>query len=743
MIRPKQRLTEKEKDKDWRESNLRFWNYRANLQISQNQDLKLLYRIAAGLHEEVDYSYVTNPLNSKYNDYPAKLRNFDIISPVFMQLLGEFIGRPCDPIVVAKNSDIEAVKQQESISQIFNSLQTAFVNGLIKQGIYVPGQVDEQGNPVEEPQHPELIKRKVDSMKDFKAIMGQNALDYIRDHQRLDEQDRTLFYDFIVGNLFISYKTIRGDDVIREICHPHNFYYFASSSVNYIEDAEAVKYVHFMSIPEVVDTFRDVEGFTEDMLDDLEARPSTGSGIGFVGDAIENENGYYSVLIPVVHIQWTSLCKIGERVVIDELGGVSIDEVDEDYKPIEGEQVNWTWVNQKREGWIINGRHYLGGYELKIQRGSITNPNSSKNSYNGKIFMSRGLRSVPLAARLMPYQESYNIIKYQIQKTINKNKDKISVIPLGLITTGKEGFDVDKALYYMDAMSTLFIDESAENAQVALQALKSIDLSLGNYIQWLYNYATQVKEEAYELVGFNRFRRSQTQASDAVYNVQQGQYTASLITEEWFKEFEEFREREYQGLIDLSKFAYSNGKKAAFIRNDSEAVYLKINPEDYCELEFGISVKNGGETKRNLDLLKAQATQFAQNQVKPSAVGKILNSKNNVSKLIEELELMEDEMMQQQQQAQQQAMEMEQAKLESEMQKHKDEIDLGYYKVNMEALTSQSQQTSSVTGETPLIDNSLEIQKLMVEREKSIRDNQTKKYVADQQFKIAKENRNV
>jgi len=70
----------------------------------------VIFRAINGEMDIADYNYVTNPLNSKINkftQFPSRIRNFDILSPVAMLLMGEKRKRGLRYTVVARNSNIE------------------------------------------------------------------------------------------------------------------------------------------------------------------------------------------------------------------------------------------------------------------------------------------------------------------------------------------------------------------------------------------------------------------------------------------------------------------------------------------------------------------------------------------------------------------------------------------------------------------------------------------------------------
>ena len=92
-----------------------------------------------------------------------------------------------------------------------------------------------------------------------------------------------------------------------------------------------------------------------------------------------------------------------------------------------------------------------------------------------------------------------------MEKLINKNKDKITVMPYGLIPT-KKGIDVKTQMYHADATGILWIDETAPNASFAAQMIKTLDVGLGNYISETIKLIQYVKQEYWDAIGMNNQR---------------------------------------------------------------------------------------------------------------------------------------------------------------------------------------------------------------------------------------------
>src|SRR3989304_10477457 len=135
--KPKQKIVSSEKTKEWADQSGEYYRSVVKLAIVKDEALKL-YRLANGEFDETDYLYITNPLNSPRKElqgYPARLMNYDIISPNLNLILGEKARRFFPPIVVAKNTDyhIKALEEQKRLT--VQELQKRFINELVSMNL--------------------------------------------------------------------------------------------------------------------------------------------------------------------------------------------------------------------------------------------------------------------------------------------------------------------------------------------------------------------------------------------------------------------------------------------------------------------------------------------------------------------------------------------------------------------------------------------------------------------------------
>lgn len=660
-------------------------HYKHIIPDSPKIDLERLFLIAAGHIFKSDYKHVLDPFGDKDREtnrnLPEKIRNWDFISPIINRLTGEFIKRRIEPIVFNINSDIDNIRAQKQLELVFQSLQQTFINNLIQSGEYVPDQVDENGQPIQEPIHPSMIKKEISNIPDILAIKGQKALNYIIADQKIHKILKDIWYDYVVTKLGCSYKDIINDEVVYKYINVLKLNYIDSDSIDYIEDSEAVKYTDYYTLDELYEKFQDYKEFKE-IYEALKSNSQSGEysdAIKEIGRNIDNLRQEETTFardidinkIKCEHIQYDDYRCVYRINTIDASGKAVFYDVDEDYIKSEDEVLEKKWVKQVFEGYVIADKYFINVEPLPHQRGKFSDPNHCKKSYNGVIYKKNHPEVRSIVSVLKDFQIVYNIVKLKLHSTINKHKGNVQIIPIDLLSfwlreDGEESVGkkrksaIAEALYFVESTNMLFINGTDEQLARAANLMKSMENPIGNYLSELNAIAQSIKEEVQDMVGFNRFRQANLRSSDAVANVQQGADAASLITEELFADFNDFMEKEFQGLVDHAKYAYKNGKKALYRISDIEEELLSLDEGDLEGTEFGVFVKNGGRIKETQEQIKQVALSLIQNGVKGSTVLKAMKGDDNIERIIQRVEEAELELEERSNQIEQQKIQVQQ-----------------------------------------------------------------------------------
>ena len=112
-----------------------FLNMEQAVWSDRRSRLKRLYDYYNGVIDNADYNYVLKPYGKTRQNFPSKLRNYNIIKPTIDLLLGEKAKRPFNYSVVALNSDAVDRKESAKSQFIMSMIEQGIVNELNAAGI--------------------------------------------------------------------------------------------------------------------------------------------------------------------------------------------------------------------------------------------------------------------------------------------------------------------------------------------------------------------------------------------------------------------------------------------------------------------------------------------------------------------------------------------------------------------------------------------------------------------------------
>ena len=670
-IFPKQKLTKGQKTTEWWEANADYFIEQASFWSADRWEMIMLYRAAMGIIDPAAYKYVLNPYNSEdenFKNYPAQMRNYDIVIPILNLFTGEKAEKTLTSQVVVVNPDV-IDRRTEALNQTFRStIAQGFVNSLNDAGVQT-GVLSQ-----EVPEMNKLQEEFETNWNDDRAIFGQEAIDYLKYHLNLKDKYQEAFWDWLCVGRVYTYKDTYRKDVIHEVVPPIECWH-GTTKTGFVEDSNWFVRRTRYNLNDCIDRFRDV--LSDEEVSELESKFRHGNEVvstTFMSmpsvdkvTSSSTNNTYINPqgLIDVWHISWKGFKKVGVLKYINTETGIEDEmEVDEDYKlsPEHGDiSIEWGWISIVNEIHRIGEKKYKYAQELEAQRNEISNSSECKLPYNGRLGYTERNKIISVVKQLLPYQALYNIYHFRAELTLARNKDKIMLMPMGLKPTG---WAEDKWLYFAETTGIAWFDETKPNASAVLSAIKAIDMGLGNYIQEMRALLKETKEEAWEAIGMNRQRYGDVMASDGKGNNEQAVMKSSVISREMFRRFERFQESDLQGLLDVSKIAWIDGKKGSYINGDGRKAFLNIDGDKYMEADHKIFVLDSEAENAKLQMSKQYAFGLAQKSGSPASLVFEVIDANNMSKLKNismKFEKVQKEMEQQMAQNQQQGAEQLQA----------------------------------------------------------------------------------
>ena len=653
-------------------------------------DVLPLYRYANGSYINTrDYAHLTNELGlSKANKdqrrilekgNATKLRNFPIITPIVNKFMGEMRMRQNDYIVQAINADVINKKTAALLDKVDKYLEQEAINMMNAQGM-------ETGVPTQEqPPLEDMVKAFNVSYVDERSIIGQRALNIIVEECKLTEKRMKMFFDWLVAGYAFSYKCVEKDTIITETVAPVDFWYTGSPDIDFVEDTEAqVRRLTRFPIEKIRQKFPEIKEKDLKLIEDRygisfspgkfvagDVHTGYSNTTGYIDNRSVNqqEMGHHTTLY---HVVWKSQMLRKTLHYIDILGEEQVMFVDEDYEFDEEHgdlDISEEWIDEYWECYQITKDVFSEPRPIPYQRYTFTG--AAKSPYNGRAFSDRFAENMSIVKLGLDFQREVNEIRYRVGRTLAKNNDNVLLIDISVIPN-RPGFNRDDFMHFMKEFGIAFIDRNQKGAdrsfnQYSVLQASQIDAVLKGYellITWRNFY--------WDLVGMNPQRLGQVGSSAGRDVTQEAVQASSEISEENFARFEELEERDVQGVLDLSKFAWKDGKQAIFKRGDGEEEFLQVEGADYTEMEFRVVAKKAGKERQKVKMFKDMLLPMIQNSgqqgVKTSLVAQLLDmdSMSEVKKLAKSFDEAEAKAAQAQQQSQQEA----EQQMKQEQQQH-------------------------------------------------------------------------
>lgn len=625
----------------WFHANSEYFSNYAGVYSHLIEEMDELLAVAAGEFDKAPYAYVENPFNTdkeEYKRYPAKIRNHDIIGPLFDRHMGERRDMP-DTVQIRALNYKDSNEYKSAKEKFFKQkLQEQFLSELqaMQQG----------GQPTTDYDLAALDEQFNTTWATRKAIKGQRLYEWIKGQKDLTEKEQELYYYWLAVGRIATYKGSDHGDVEYKVMDPRTVTPIHFGGTKLYEDCAAVRAIHMMSVASILDTWSDkLKPKDKELLERHYDRTDTSDALVYKDKFFSSTKGQMvrqdSNLLEVEHIVWKSQ---EERKILfykDQFGFEQRVEVDEDYvfeKDLGDIRIETRWEHCWYESWRVPEVYtsgdgpvtamYLDYGKGKPQRQEVNNTGICKLPYNGTF---RGLdygiiKSVVKAG--IPYNMLYNIFLYRFELTLAKNKDKVLLFPIGLIPKMK-GWDVDKFMYNIHAFSIAFFNEKEDKAIAALQAIKEIDLSLSQYMADMWKFMQAIKEEWRDAAGFSPQRYGQIGTEAGKSTTQEAIYRSAVSSKEMIGQFDYFYSKEVAGLIDHAKVAYPFGMQGQYVISGGDVIEFDLAEQDIQETEYGIFAGNSASEYEMLQQKKSYIPHMLQNGAAPGVVSKILDETNS------------------------------------------------------------------------------------------------------------------
>lgn len=702
---PKQTIPSSQKNDKWAKETIDAYIELTSFSKKTGERfwLKKLYDYYNGHINLEDYNHVLKPYGKSVKNVPADIRRFNIIKPIVDVLIGEKARRPVTHSVVVRNEDAVTIKEEAKAD---------FITQIVQQNMMVEIQKMLGEETEQMPEYKSLgdsVKLFDKNYTDTRAILGQHALNYIQQYCETHRQFQKGFFHFLVSGFVCSYRGVNSNEPEYTILNPLDVDYDKAPDLDFIEDGDWVVVRRLMHPSNVIDAYW--QELTKKEIEHLEnPEYNREDFLTYSLDYTDDWDwdGDRERLIEVMEVYWKSRKKIGFVTFMDEFGEVQERMVEEGYVKEEEEMVEWHWINEVWQGHRIDGRFYVRTGPLENQRSSIDNPSKCKLPINGRAYSNINSENISLVSMGIPYQLNYDIYKYRLELSIAKSKDIIGQFDINAIP---KGWDIDKFMYFVDATGIAWVDYAKEGLNLNPQHQAVMDLSIrtiGNYISLLES----IRYEWEQASGINRQRQGNVDQYAGKGVTQQSIIQSSYITEDYFRKYSDFENRDLQALLDYSKQAWINGKKGMYVMPDGSQTFFDVDPLSHGEAEYGVFVSDSRKDSENLEYLRQLGQAMIQNGTPASIIAEMLEV-NNFSTLKHKIKEAEE--------ARQQ---LEQAQKEADRELIRSQIEAKNREMDMKDMLNMRDNETRIEQSMIAADASIEAKEIDVESEQTISEGQ-------------------
>ena len=732
---PDQYVPEKEKyGEKWIKINLDYFSNVAYSQYMSNQkEVVKNYRLLKGILTKEDFyeeEQVVSFMDTLTKDMglPAHVKHYPILNPPINTMIGELSRRPDNHHVKAFDDDSKSeelqnktdIMQQYILERVRNKIlmQVAQRQGISPEELMASEEGQQQLQQLTEQQVAEYMTSYTSTAEKW----GNMTLEALKMELNIKEKSEEAFRDLLVCSRQF-YQIIENNSKLgfdARVVNPKNVWYLTTPDKKYTKQSYAVGTIDIMEFSEILNTFnlsmeeidalrKGMEGYetnlgresnlfnnvkgdrsvTYDTYDPLVQRErmmmesqihqNTETLNTFLG--LGNNVQTFGSKYVVVRAYWLGKKKTGKLTYLDpDTGKPEVALVDETYKKIPEEiSIEWGYQNQWWEGIKIGANVYFARPYTLLSYPPII----------GVVHENKNTEARSLVDLMKPFQVLYNICMNQLFSLFEKEIGNVASVSIRRLPRLKDGDDQD-AIDAWEMMAkekgVIFDDDSPENTKVPVSnqtVARNVDLTRTNEIQSRYNAAVQLKNECWELVGFNRQRLGSVLATETATGTNAALTQSYAQTEPYFSQHEYTLNEFYQALLDAAHTIEQEKPTStiSYVNNEGTNAFIQVSGTDLKLKDLKVFVTSRAEDQRIFNELRMLAQPMLTSGAASLYDVAVLYSTNSVRQMkdtFKRLKDQQDQLQQQQQgieqqkleQSQQQfqtAMEMEQAQKDKEM----------------------------------------------------------------------------
>lgn len=688
---PNQRVSDSEKEKPEWYANCCDWIISQGIASSDHDDIEKMYNILNGKIDESLYKKVLNPYNftnDKLKRYPATMRNYDLMKGIIRRYVSEYIQNPHDFIVSANNAEVilsKNVKLKQELMAIVEQQIAAEIQNKLSEWIN-QGNDPKQFNPQEQIDIEKFIQDFNENYIDDISAQGSEILNVIKDCTDDIVLYARAYFDFVTFGKFFTYSDVKGNKLIKRNVSVRDAFPIPNDNM-FAEDFDGFAERRKMTYQQIIDEFGD--DMTDKDREFLEKYYSKYTAATPELDlSFEVYNKYFpdvcnkfsasekeyfrnktimardrnGQLYDVWHVVWRGERRMCVVKYINEAGFVDERIENGNYK-INTEagdiDLEYYYEPQVYECTRIGTRE-SAVYPYKAR--AIAYNRNGKLPYNGVCELLPGFGRFSIIETVMPYQVFYNIVAYEREMAIIKNKISQLVLPKSLL-----GDNPDATIHKMLADGVIYINDEDDQGMLRSQQIRIVNASYGDYIAQLGQLLIDIETSAKNQVDMTPQRYGEIANSAGKGVTEEAIVRGSMgsVIVEAVMDFA--RERDYGRDMDYSKLAWIDGLDTSYRDADGGIKYISLDVNKHIYADYVIKAKNSAKTKEKLQQLKQFAFNMGQNGDAMMAIAAITG--DNIESIKKLIKKFQDENRQFELQKQENDKQIEQLKQEFELQK--------------------------------------------------------------------------
>lgn len=688
---PIQRVSDAEKDKPEWYANCADWLIAQGIAYANYEDIDEQYNVLHGNIPQDYYKKVLNPYNfteEKLKRYPATMRNYDLMKGIIRRYISEYIQNPHNFVVSANNPEVVLAKNAKLKKELMVIVEQQIAIELQKQlaDWIQQGNNPQEFNPQEQFNIEEYIKQFNENYIDDISAQGSEILKVIQDITEDSLFYARAYFEFVTFGKFFTYTEVVGNKLIKRNVSVRDAFPIPNDSM-FAEDFDAFVERRKLSYQQIIDEFGDdLSEEDKKFLDTYYAKHGAPGQVvdltyqtyhnyfpdvckKFTQHEIDNIKNNSTImardanqdLYDVYHVVWRGERKmaivkfINESGLLDEKVEIGTYKLNKELGDID---IEYYWEPQVYECTRIGLRNNAI-YPYKAR--AIAYNRNGKLPYNGVCELLPGLGKFSIVDTVLPFQIFYNIVAYEREMAILKNKISVLVLPKSLL-----GENAKATIHKMLADGVLYVDDEDDQGMLRSQQIRIVNASYGDYIAQLTELLTNIEQTAKNQVDMTpqRYGEIANTAGKGVTEeaIMRGSMGSVIIE----AVMDYARERDYARDMDFSKFAWIDGLDTAY-RDGDDMKYISLNVNKHMYADYVIKAKNSAKQREKLQQLKQFAFSAAQNGDSMMAVAAI--TEDNISALKKLIAKLDEDKRNFELQKQQNDAQIEQMKQQFELEK--------------------------------------------------------------------------